>query len=96
MGYGYEAKEHNDRKVNVAKDLLQLIGEVFLPGALLVNDLPFCECSHSYWAEFDAHSHQYGTFPNGFHGSATNRSFDMATILDRRSYLGRWNSSEKV
>jgi hypothetical protein len=57
MGYGYEAKEHNDRKVNVAKDLLQLIGEVFLPGALLVNDLPFCEYTHLYWTEFDTHPH---------------------------------------
>jgi hypothetical protein len=45
MGYGYEAKESNDRKIDVARKMIQLIVETTLPGALLVNDLPFCECS---------------------------------------------------
>ena len=42
MGYGYEVKGFNDRKVNAARKLVQLAGERTLPGALLVNDLPFC------------------------------------------------------
>jgi hypothetical protein len=49
MGYGYEVKELNDRKVNAATNLLQLAGENTLPGALLVNDLPFCKLSLWYW-----------------------------------------------
>jgi hypothetical protein len=49
MGYGYEAKEHNDRKVNAARTLMQLSSEINLPGATLVNDLPFCECSLWFW-----------------------------------------------
>jgi hypothetical protein len=45
MGYGYDVKGFNDRKVNAARELAQIVGETALPGALLVNDLPFCECS---------------------------------------------------
>ena len=45
MGYGYEVKGINDRKVNAAKQLVELSGKITLPGAILVNDLPFCEYS---------------------------------------------------
>jgi hypothetical protein len=45
MGYGYEVKELNDKKVNAAKNMVQLASETALPGALLVNDLPFCKFS---------------------------------------------------
>ena len=48
MGYGYEVKELNDRKVDAARKMVQLSSETLPPGALLVNDLPFCECSLSY------------------------------------------------
>ena len=44
MGFGYEVKGHNDRKVNAAKKLVDLAGEATFPGALLVNDLPFRTC----------------------------------------------------
>jgi hypothetical protein len=44
LAYGYEVKEANDRKVDVARNLVQIAGETAFPGALLVNDLPFCEC----------------------------------------------------
>ena len=43
MGYGYEVKGIDDRNVNAAKAMIQLAGDVALPGALLVNDLPFCK-----------------------------------------------------
>ena len=49
MGYGYEVKGINDQKVVDAKNMVQLASEGALPGALLVNDLPFCEWSLSYW-----------------------------------------------
>ena len=45
MGYGYEVKELNDRKVQVAGKLVKVVSETALPGALLVNDIPFCELS---------------------------------------------------
>ncbi|KAN0111841.1 hypothetical protein V8E52_008047 [Russula decolorans] len=40
MGYGYEVKELNDRTIKAAKKMVQLMGEIALPGALLVNILP--------------------------------------------------------
>jgi len=49
MGFGYEVKGLNDPKVNASRKLAQVVIETALPGALLVNDLPFCEYSMSYW-----------------------------------------------
>jgi len=45
MGYGYEVKGPSDPKVKTARKLVQMSSATILPGALLVNDLPFCECS---------------------------------------------------
>jgi len=45
MGFGYEVKGLNDRKVSAAKKLVDLAGAATFPGALLVNDLPFRKCS---------------------------------------------------
>ena len=50
MGYGYEVKGRNDRKVTVARTMTQLASETALPGCVLVNDLPFREWSLQYWA----------------------------------------------
>jgi hypothetical protein len=50
MGYGYEVKALDDPKIKAARKLAQLISETALPGALLVNDLPFCEYTLRYWA----------------------------------------------
>jgi hypothetical protein len=44
MTYGYEPQGRNDRKVDIARQLIDLGSEVALPGSLLVNDLPFCMC----------------------------------------------------
>jgi hypothetical protein len=45
MVYGYEVKGINDRNVTTPKKLVQLASKTALPGAILVNDLPFCESS---------------------------------------------------
>ena len=45
MGFGYEVKGYDDRKVKAAKNLVDLAGAATFPGALLVNDLPFRKCS---------------------------------------------------
>ncbi|KAH9981025.1 cytochrome P450 [Lactifluus volemus] len=41
MTYGYEPQGRNDRKIEIAKQLSSVGSQVALPGALLVNDLPF-------------------------------------------------------
>ena len=41
MGFGYEVKGLNDRKLDAAKKLVDLAGAGTFPGALLVNDLPY-------------------------------------------------------
>jgi hypothetical protein len=70
MGYGYEVKELNDRKVDAARKMVQLAGETLPPGALLVNELPFCGCSLSlsYRTISMLIPHQYDTSLNGFLG----------------------------
>jgi hypothetical protein len=45
MVYGYEVEGRNDQKVNVAKEMAQLVSETALPGVLLVNDIPLREWS---------------------------------------------------
>lgn len=45
MVYGYEVKGLNDQRVKAARKLAQLIIESALPGALLINYLPFCKYS---------------------------------------------------
>jgi hypothetical protein len=40
--YGYEVKGRHDRKLDVSKRLNEFGVVTFLPGALLVNELPFC------------------------------------------------------
>ena len=41
MTYGYEVRGHDDRKVESVKQMAKLAVATALPGALLVNDLPF-------------------------------------------------------
>jgi cytochrome P450 len=55
MGYGYEVKDLNDKTVKAAKTMVKLMGEIALPGALLVNILPFCE-SLLVFNKLNAHS----------------------------------------
>jgi len=49
MAYGYEVRSHNDRTVDVARKLAELGSDTALPGALLVNDLPFRKFSLLSW-----------------------------------------------
>jgi len=42
MTYGYEAQEHDDRMIDASKRMNKFGTEKILPGALLVNYLPFC------------------------------------------------------
>jgi hypothetical protein len=49
IGYGYEVQGRNDRKVESARQVVQLASETVLPGALLVNNLPFRAWSYLPW-----------------------------------------------
>jgi hypothetical protein len=44
MTYGYEAQGHNDRKIEISKQLCRIGFKVGSPGGLLVNDLAFRMC----------------------------------------------------
>jgi hypothetical protein len=41
MTYGYEVQGRNDRKVDAARRMVEVGAARALPGALLVNHLPF-------------------------------------------------------
>jgi hypothetical protein len=41
MTYGYDASGRNDRRINAARKLSDIGTATALPGALLVNNLPF-------------------------------------------------------
>ena len=41
MTYGYEVQGRNDRKVDAARKMVEIGSATVVPGALLVNDLPF-------------------------------------------------------
>jgi hypothetical protein len=41
MTYGYEVKGHSDKMLTSARNLSNLGTSVVLPGASLVNELPF-------------------------------------------------------
>jgi hypothetical protein len=49
MAYGYDAQGRNDdRLVKVSRELVQFGTRIILPGALLVNNIPFRERSALY------------------------------------------------
>ena len=42
MTYGHDVKGPDDRFLNAAKELSDIVCRASLPGSLLVNELPFC------------------------------------------------------
>jgi hypothetical protein len=57
LGYGYEVKKSNDPKIYAAEKMIKVVSATALPGALLVNSLPFCEPSCVGIDNFSAHSY---------------------------------------
>jgi hypothetical protein len=43
LTYGYDAEGPDDRKLYIVKKMAHLASTTTLPGALLVNSVPFCE-----------------------------------------------------
>ena len=51
LTYGYDLKGNDDRMIAAPVQATELLGQVILPGAVLVNHLPFCADTrsvHSY------------------------------------------------
>lgn len=43
MTYGLDVKGPDDKFLNAAKELSNIVCKASLPGSLLVNELPFCK-----------------------------------------------------
>ena len=73
LTYGYDVKD-GDKFLEAPIQITEILAPLTLPGAALINDLPFCAIFnflpailvvlHGYF--------QCGTFPHGYHTSATN------------------------
>ena len=73
--YGYDLKD-GDKILEAPVQTGELLSPLLLPGATLVNHIPFCAITRSIPGMLPA-SHSYfqcGTFLHGSHTSATNRS----------------------
>jgi hypothetical protein len=73
LTYGYDLKD-GDKILEAPVQTSRLVSPLLLPGATLVNHLPFCATTRFIPAILPA-SHSYfqcGTFLHGSHTSATN------------------------
>ena len=73
LTYGYDLKD-GDKMLEAPHQTTTLMGPLVLPGAALVNNLPFCAVSDFIPATLEmTHSYlQCATFLHGSHSSATN------------------------
>ena len=79
MTYGFEVHQRDDVMLDTAKRMSKFGQANVLPGALLVNYLPFCMHSRLFRKRIDLLcALQYATFPNGCHGFATNHWHALA------------------
>ena len=66
MAYGYEVKGRYDRMLDVSKRMNDFAKETLLPGALLINELPFCIVVSLLLTILNLSPHlQYAIFPLG-------------------------------
>jgi hypothetical protein len=75
LTFGYDLKD-GDKIFEPPVQINELLSPLVLPGATLVNHLPFCAITRLIPAILPA-SHSYfqcGTFPHGSRTSATNHS----------------------
>ena len=42
LTYGYDLKDNNDQMIAAPVQATELVSRLIMPGALLVNHLPFC------------------------------------------------------
>jgi hypothetical protein len=81
MTYGYEVKGRHDKKLDISKRVNDFVIVTFLPGALLVNELPFCMYSPTLLSTSNLSSQfQYAISPLGCLISATSHLLSLAVI----------------
>ena len=67
LTYGYDLNDHGDEFMTAPIESSELVSRVILPGAVLVNQLPFCTVFYFITAMSVSHSYsQCGTFIHGF------------------------------
>jgi hypothetical protein len=71
LTYGYDLND-GDELMAAPIQATEIMSRVILPGAVLVNHLPFCTVIYFITATLVSHSYsQCGTFIHGFRFSAT-------------------------
>jgi hypothetical protein len=71
LTYGYDLKD-GDELMAAPIQSTEIVSRIILPGAVLVNQLPFCTVIYFITVMLVSHSYsQCGTFIHGFHFSAT-------------------------
>jgi hypothetical protein len=95
MTYGYEVSGRSDRRIDAARKLAEVGTATALPGALLVNGLPFRAFFLSGTAS-STHDNfsQFGTSLSGCRGLATSRLLVTAMTSGSRSGMNRSSSLE--
>jgi hypothetical protein len=73
LTYGYNLKGNDDRMITTPVQSTEMLSQLILPGALLVNHLPFCAATRSIALVLWPHQIlQCSTCLRGYHGSTTN------------------------
>ena len=72
LTYGYDLKDNNDQMIAAPVQATEFVSRLIVPGALLVNHLPFCAEARSIHPVLWPHeSLQCGTSLHGYHGLTT-------------------------
>jgi hypothetical protein len=74
LTYGYDLKDNNDKIIAAPVQATELVSRLIVPGALLVNHLPFCAEARSVAPVPLPHQcPQCGTCLRGCHGLTTSQ-----------------------
>ena len=69
LAYGYDLKGNDDRMIAAPVQATELLSQLILPGAVLVNHLPFCADTRAVIAVIQPYlCLQRGISLRGFHG----------------------------
>ena len=71
LTYGYDLKD-GDKMLEAPVQVAKITTPLFLPGAVLVNNLPICEFFNVVLPRWGSRYLQCDTFLHGSHTSATN------------------------
>ena len=72
LTYGYDLKGNDDHMIAAAVQASELLSHLVLPGALLVNHLPFCADTRSVIPVLRPYQYlQCGISLRGYHGLTT-------------------------